>query len=535
MIRLFLATLLLTFPALATAQNVPLWGKFEKAFTAQGGAQPETDLNVEFRSPSGKLHDVLGFWDGGKTWRVRFMPDEPGTWTYTTRSEPSWEGLDGQTGEFVCRREESANPFYRHGAIRVAPNRRYFQHADGTPFFWLGDTVWYGAGLSHKADWEVYLNDRVAKHFTVVHFNVVAPRNGMPADENGEISFTGTDPIRINPKFYQRLDERVDAVTAHGLLAAIVLTWGLRPVDSGNYLPEKEVVRLVRYLEARYGANHVVWILTGDADYVGAKGARWRRIGRAAFGGRPHAPVTSHPGGMIWPWDAFREEKWLDFLIYQSGHGDDANTLRWLNSGPATEDWHEPPARPIINLEPPYEGHLGYQSRLPHTAYVTRRAIYWSLLATPTAGVTYGAHGVWSWHTAVGQPPTDHPTTGIAKTWREALSFPGSTQMKYLWEFFTSIPWWTLRPDDNLLLEQPGESNPALHVSASRSERGDLAVVYLPRGSEAKLRSGILAEGLRAEWFDPRTGERTPAAAEAPNTYRAPAEQDRVLLLHKNI
>jgi hypothetical protein len=123
--------------------------------------------------------------------------------------------------------------------VRVAGNGRYLEHADGTPFFWLGDTVWYGAILSHKDDWNTYLDDRLAKKFTVVHFNVVAPRNGVAADENGEISFTSMDPIRLNPRFYQRLDERVDAVTAHGLLAAIVLTWGLRPVDSGNYLPEK--------------------------------------------------------------------------------------------------------------------------------------------------------------------------------------------------------------------------------------------------------------------------------------------------------
>jgi hypothetical protein len=72
-------------------------------------------------------------------------------------------------------------------------------------------------------------------------------------------------------------------VNAQGLLAAIVLTWGLRPEDSGNYLPEREVVRLIRYLEAPYGANHVVWILTGDSDYEGAVGERWKRIGRAAF------------------------------------------------------------------------------------------------------------------------------------------------------------------------------------------------------------------------------------------------------------
>jgi len=441
--------------------------------------------------------------------------------------------LDGQKGQFLCRSEQSANPFFQHGPLRAAANGRHFEHTDGTPFFWLGDTVWYGAVLSHEDDWNTYLEDRVAKRFAVVHFNAVAPRNGLPADENGEISFSGTDPIRVNPRFYQRLDERVSAVTAHGLLAAIVLTWGLRPEDSGNYLPEKEVVRLVSYLEARYGAHNVVWILTGDANYVGEKGARWRRIGRAVFGGRPHAPVGSHPAGMLWPWDSFRDETWLDFLIYQSGHGDDASTLRWLHSGPVSEDWRESPARPIINLEPPYEGHLGYQSRIPHSAYVTRRAIYWSLLNAPTAGVTYGAHGVWSWHTAVGQPPTDHPDTGIAKTWREALSLPGSTQMKYLAGLFTSIPWWTLRPDDSLLVEQPGKENPARYISASRSEDGNLVVVYLPMGGEVRLRPGELVQGLSGQWFDPRTGQRTLAHDTGQGTFCAPEEQDWVLVLRK--
>jgi hypothetical protein len=302
--------------------------------------------------------------------------------------------------------------------------------------------------LSSRSDWNAYLSDRASKGFNVVHFNVVAPRNGVAADENREVSFEGAEhfempsrlsrlitkgfklaglesekPVRVNPRFYQRLDERIDAVNDQGLLAAIVLTWGLRPEDSGNYLPEREVVRLIRYLEARYGANHVVWILTGDSDYEGAVGERWKRIGRAAFGGRDHAPVTTHPIGMHWPWESFRDEQWLDFVTYQSGHGDDTNTLRWIYSGPPSRRWQDAPFRPFINLEPPYEGHLGYQSRKPHSDYSTRRAIYWSLMNAPTAGVTYGAHGVWSWHTAVGKPPTDQ-TRVLRKPGMKRCSFP---------------------------------------------------------------------------------------------------------------
>jgi len=522
---------LIILTAAANAQPIPIWGRWEYTFIANTTATPNTELAVELTPPSKKVLTISGFWDGGTTWRVRFMPTEAGKWTYRTRSVPVVTGLDGKTGEFICRGEAATTRFLEHGAVRVSPNGRFFEHADGTPFLWVGDTVWYGAILSTQEDWNTYLADRVRKRFDVVHFNVVAPRNGVAADENGQISFTGENPIRINPPFYQRLDQRIDAVNSSGLLAAIVLTWGLRPVDSGNFLPEAEVVRLIRYLESRYGANHVVWIVTGDNSYEGTAGERWKRIGRAAFDGRDHAPVTTHPIGMHWPWESFRDEKWLDFIIYQSGHGDDANTLRWIHSGPPHQHWQDSPPRPFINIEPPYEGHLGYQSRRPHTDYVTRRAIYWSLLNAPTAGVTYGAHGVWSWHTAVGQPPTDHPTTGVAKTWHEALSFPGSTQMKYLEEFFTSIAWWTLRPDDSLLAEQPGESDPARYVSASRSEKGDLAVIYLPVGGSIKLRDGTLVKGLHAQWFNPRTGSRTPIQSSASTAFQAPDQQDWVLLL----
>ncbi len=28
------------------------------------------------------------------------------------------------------------------GKLEVSSNHRYFQHSDGAPFFWLGDTAW---------------------------------------------------------------------------------------------------------------------------------------------------------------------------------------------------------------------------------------------------------------------------------------------------------------------------------------------------------------------------------------------------------
>ena len=64
---------------------------------------------------------------------------------------------------------------------------------------------------------------------------------------------------------------------------------------------------------------------------------------------------------MNWPWESWRDEKWLTVLGYQSGHGSDNNSLKWIHSGPVSQNWAKKPARPIINLEPPYENHFGYQ------------------------------------------------------------------------------------------------------------------------------------------------------------------------------
>jgi hypothetical protein len=59
---------------------------------------------------------------------------------------------------------------FKHGPIRVAADRRHFEYADGTPFFWLGDTWWMG--LSHRLhfpdEFAQLAADRKAKGFNVI-------------------------------------------------------------------------------------------------------------------------------------------------------------------------------------------------------------------------------------------------------------------------------------------------------------------------------------------------------------------------------
>jgi hypothetical protein len=203
-----------------------------------------------------------------------------------------------------------------------------------------------------------------------------------------------------------------------------------------------------------------------------------------------------------------------------------------MTEGPPATDWTIEPARPFINLEPPYEDHIAYQSKTRIPPLVVRRAVYWSLLNAPTAGVTYGGHGVWGWDDGT-TPPTDHPSTGVPKPWRKALDLPGAREMTHVASLFTSIEFWRLRPAQQLLATQPGRESAASFVAAAASDARDLAVVYTPQVPTVSLVADMLPGGT-ATWFNPRTGARTkasPARTGSTVTFHAPGEGDWLLLL----
>lgn len=539
---LFMAACLWVGRSALAASDVAQWTRFEAAFTGSAEYEnPVQDVQVEvdFTSPTGKKHTVLAFWDGEKTWKVRFSPEETGKWTYRSRaSRESDAGLNNHTGEFTCGPYAGRNPLYRHGAIGVSENRRTLVHADGVPFFWLADTAWNGVLKSEARSWEVYLSDRVSKGFTAVQF-VATQFLAAAGNADLRLAYIGREKIWIDPVFYQWMDERMDALNAHGLVAAPVLIWAAPwnkrtlALNPGTFLPDDQSILLAKYMVARYGAHQVFWILGGDGDYRGDRAERWRKIGHAVFGERPNRLATMHPAGRQWVADEFRDESWFSFNGYQSGHGDSGEDFRWLTEGPPSLDWKKEPRHPVINLEPNYEAHNGYRSKKPFDAHAVRRAAYWSLLVSPPAGVTYGAHGVWSWELK-SRVPMSHPHTGVAAPWYEAMKLPGSDGMKHLKNLFSSLEWWRLMPDPELVLEQPGKDSPERFIAAARSETGDLAVVYIPEGGRVTLKADRLKLPANAEWFDPATGVRSSAGKvsnEGRHLFDAAQTGDRVLVL----
>lgn len=360
------------------------------------------------------------------------------------------------------------------------------------------------------------------------------------ADGQSEKAFSGRERIVLNPNFFRRLDGKVAAIARAGLVPALVQLWTLTEFDPGDYLPEEDAIRLARYIVARYEAFRPVWLLGGDGRYhQEGKTERWRRIGRGVFGGRrDRNTVTVHPCGHCWTGEMYRMEEWFDFIGYQSGHGPDERSLAWILFGEPATHWKREPYKPVVNLEPCYETHAVRGTEPTPRRLSTRdvrRAMYASLLVSPTAGVTYGEHSIWPWN-EYWEEPLAHRGTGIVGPWSEGLVTEGARAVTHMVSFFSSLPWWTLRPAPQLVVEQPGSrQEPSKVITAAQTTDGRYTVIYLPYGGEVKL---LLDErsGAVARWFDPRNGIWVDAGASEPGTrtYHAPSDEDWLLRIGPN-
>lgn len=505
---LVLSLSIIFFLAESSAQT-QIWDKHEIEFqsskTYDNPIYDVKDFKITFTAPSGREKTVRGFWDGSSDWKVRFQPDEIGTWKWKSEcSDKNNSGLHDKSGEFKVIENNGSDAIFQKGAVQHEPGKYYLSHEDGTPFFWLACTAWNGALKSTDEEWEHYLNQRKANHYNVIQL-VTTEWRGCDKNAEGLTAIEGTGYIRIHPDFFKRIDQKIDEANAKGFVVSPVVLWALpfgegRHLSPGYTLPLEEAVLLAKYIVARYQGNHVVWSLGGDGKYFNEQELKWKEIGRRVFNDIDHAPATLHPHGSSWVGDIYVQEDWYNLMGYQSSHNNGEKVVNWINKGPMTQMWSKLKPMPYINMEPNYE-EIGFRI----TAEDVRNASYWSIFATPIAGVTYGANGIWPW-LQPGERILNHSDKGGVTGWRKSIEFPGSIQMGYLAEFVNSLEWWKLFPANEILAEQSGETTYNHWVSVVKSADDETIVAYIPKKAEVKL---FNPKGYRysAEWFNPVTNK----------------------------
>jgi Protein of unknown function (DUF4038)/Domain of unknown function (DUF5060)/Putative collagen-binding domain of a collagenase len=487
------------------APVVPKWQRFERAFRSSilySNALHDAILTVTFTSPLGKTSQVQGFWDGGHTWRVRFAPNQLGRWTYQTEcSDSSNSGLNGQRGEFVCSAPIATGRFWQHGPIRVALDLRYFEHEDGTPFFWLADTVWNGAWLSQPREWEKYAVVRASQRFSVVQW-LAAP--GKDDEGQAAIAQIG-DRLAVNPDYFKRLDQKVQTLNRAGLLNAVILAPEISPVYSGDpALPDSETVLLAEYIVARYGAEPIAWLLPCNGQTPEKCAAFWKSHGPSLFSRGGHAPVIVYAEKIPALLDQFRQENWVDAFGCPSVSGSDKEPGR-VDIGFLAREAQEEPARPLIPFLP-FENSIIPDSGTRFSAEIVRRAAYESLLSTPPAGISYGAQGVADWDRSVQQAnPADLPV------WEKSMFMPGAKQMGILADFANSLDYWRLKPDPSVAGTETAEHSQLHEVAAAFPDTAKLAAVYIPKDRMIEIPLTSMPPAPKVSWLNPRNGSVNPA------------------------
>jgi hypothetical protein len=242
-----------------TQANVPV----EITFIAQ---RPHSDpfndmtLDVQFTAPDKTVKTVPAFWAGGTIWKVRYSSALTGVHRWRSVSSDTQDaGLQGATGVVELTPYRGSNPLFMHGPVRVEANRRHFEYADGTPFFWLGDTWWMG--LCHRLhfpdEFKQLAADRKAKGFNVIQIVAGLYPDMFPFDPRGanETGFPWeADYARIRPAYFDAADARLRLLVDEGFTVCLVGAWGY-------FLPmmgEAKMKAHWRYFLARYGASPVV-------------------------------------------------------------------------------------------------------------------------------------------------------------------------------------------------------------------------------------------------------------------------------------
>jgi len=272
--------------------RIERWGVFELALSGPTGGNPF--LDVQFGARFTYQHReirVAGFYDGHGTYKVRFMPDALGEWTYTTRSSAS--ELDSRSGGFTCVAPGPGN----HGPVRVE-GTYHFAYEDGTPHVSVGTTCYVWNHQGEVLERETLRTLKTApfnkmrmcvfpKHYTYNHNE--PEHHAFEQQPDGAWDFS-----RFNPAFFQHLEQRIGDLRDLGIEADLIL---FHPYDRWGYstMPAEVDDRYLRYIVARLAAyRNVWWSMANEYDLMEAKSmADWDRFFRIVQESDPHQHLRS--------------------------------------------------------------------------------------------------------------------------------------------------------------------------------------------------------------------------------------------------
>lgn len=486
-------------------------------------ANPYTDLSATatLTAPDGSTRTIPLFWDGGDRWKLRFSPDQPGTWSYAVDSADA--GLDAGAGSFEVA--PSAN---RGGIQRMASNPRHFQYQDGTPTWFMGDTNWAlfydspaGSGENlNPTTRQNYIDRRADQGFNVIHSQVVfgSLNNNVPSWTNSGGTAFNTDTRAftgeaLNPAFFQQLDEDVAYLNSKGITSGLVLAWAEIP-DSSEHdyrdFPDADArLRYAEYVAARYSAYNVYFVVAGEWQKA-LNASAYDALGHKVAEADPHDRLIT-----IHNWQEtqsnFGDEEWAGFGEYRQMYGQLHQRILAMRDrfpdGPAVASEYAYYLRDQDHNGHPDKPNSGTLDDIRHATWDI--AMAGGYFVTGFGSTYYGG--------------MRHPTAFDS----ESRDADWEAQVQHVRTLFTGLPWWTLAPADHLITaatdqgdpitrstaDVPGTSSRPQHQSHrtfwALADEGQTYVGYF-RGIDGEIRidlGDVDVATYLVQLFNPRTGE----------------------------
>ncbi|RRN76831.1 DUF4038 domain-containing protein, partial [Pseudoxanthomonas sp. SGD-10] len=219
------------------------------------------------------------------------------------------------------------------------------------------------------------------------------------------------------------------------------------------------------------------------------------------------------------------KEDWIDFNMFQSGHANKYMPVYRF----AETDYNSIPVKPFLDAEPAYEDipvkfweYIQWDStqkvpdsvlnkdntiRKPQyfkegffTDYDVRVHAYWNFLSG-ACGYTYGNNAVWQMFKR-----NQNFTIPCLTDWKEALKQPGAKDMIHVRNFFETVPFHKLRPDQSIIKSKYAKDS--TYICAATTADQSIAVVYLAKGQKVSLSlERFKNKRVSATWYNPRNGK----------------------------
>ena len=431
----------------------------------------------------------------------------------------TWAGSVAFSGTGAMAAEPGSDdyvpPWEEHGPVQVTEDGRFFQHEDGTPFFWLADTPW----LLHKLsadELHTYFSDRHDKGFNVALLQVV-PASLAFKNYYGETPFIDEDMAQPNEPYWEHVDTMVEVAGQYGIYMGLDAVWNA--VVKGGSLSVAGAERYGRWIAERYRAHpNIVWLIGGDS-IAHERLDVWTTLAQAVRERDPDHLMTFHPFGRYSSATWFHQADWLDFNMFQSGHRTYAQAFEEIGTEETgvqlptlwkgednwklvLEDFKLWPPKPTLDGEPSYE-------RVPQGLHDTdqpfwkpkdvRRYAYWAVFAG-ACGHSYGNGAVMPMHVESDGPVNGY---GVRKYWYEALDDPGARQLQHLKNLVLSRPYYSRIYDPSIVSGDAG-----WRYDRILTTRGDAYLfAYSYTGRPFSLEMGhISGTRVKVWWYNTRNG-----------------------------